>query len=218
MLFLSLEQFLSFAIASLVCIIAPGTDNLSVLSLGLARGRQAGMGFALGCGLGCLTHTTWATLGVAAIVATSELAFQMLKFAGATYLCYIGVKVLRSKGIDHNSDAVTDFSSKPVLREPVLREFILRGLISNAINPKVALFFLAFLPQFINQQGNISIQLAILGICFSLMTILIFVTLGYFSGAIGSWLRTRKNVSVWLNRLTGILFIGLGIRLVLSQQ
>lgn len=207
----SIEQLLGFTIAATICTIAPGPDNLAVLSLGLSRGRSAGMGFALGCGLGCLTHTTWATLGVTAIIATSETAFQILKFAGAAYLIYLGIMAWRSQGATLNK---TELSNQ---NQPFWR-YTLRGLIANAINPKVALFFLAFLPQFVNSQGNVSLQMALLGVLFCLIATTLFLLLGYFSGAIGAWLRSRSRVGQWLDRLAGCLFISLGISLFFSKR
>jgi len=208
----SLEQFLGFGLASLICIIAPGPDNLSILGLGLSRGRSAGMGYALGCALGCLTHTLWATLGVSAIVAASEVAFSTLKFAGAGYLFYLGIMALRSGGSKVNGKESEKHKQESFF------VFVRRGLIGNAINPKVALFFLAFLPQFVNSQANVSAQIATFGLIFSLMTGSLFLVLGYFSGAIGTWLKSRGKVGLWLDRLTGGLFIGLGFRLMFSEK
>lgn len=169
------------------------------------------MGFALGCGLGCLTHTTWATLGVTAIIATSETAFQILKFAGAAYLIYLGIMAWRSKGATLGKAEVGN------QKQPFWR-YTLRGLIANAINPKVALFFLAFLPQFVNSQGNVSLQMALLGVLFCLIATTLFLLLGYFSGAIGTWLRSRSRIGQWLDRLAGCLFISLGISLFFSKR
>ncbi|MCL6435520.1 MAG: LysE family translocator [Leptolyngbyaceae cyanobacterium HOT.MB2.61] len=208
----SSEQLLGFAIASIICTIAPGPDNLAVLSLGLSRGRSAGMGFALGCGLGCLTHTTWATLGVSALIATSELAFQILKYAGAAYLIYLGIVAFQSKGV-----RIPSFETNPDSKQHFW-QFVGRGLIANAINPKVALFFLAFLPQFVQPGNRISLQIAILGILFCLIASVLFLLLGYFAGALGTWLRARARVGKWLDRLAGCLLISLGISLIFSQR
>lgn len=209
------EQLLGFVAATIVCAVAPGPDNLSVLSLGLSRGRLAGMGFALGCGLGCLTHTLWSTLGVTAMLAASTTAFTIVKIAGAVYLFYLGVMALRSEGTKFDR---TQFKQSGNSHDRGLARFIIRGFIANAINPKVALFFLAFLPQFVNPQGDISLQMAILGIIFSSISICLFSLLGYFSGAIGIWLRSRANIGKWIDRFAGGLFIGLSIHLILSEK
>jgi threonine/homoserine/homoserine lactone efflux protein len=211
----SAEQLLGFVAATIICAVAPGPDNLSVLSLGLSRGRLAGMGFALGCGLGCLTHTLWATLGVTAILAASTIAFTIVKIAGAVYLFYLGVMALKSEGAKFDR---TQFKQSENSRDRDLVRFLVRGFIANAINPKVALFFLAFLPQFVDIQGNISLQMAILGMIFSLISICLFSLLGYFSGSIGLWLRARANIGKWLDRFAGGLFIGLSIHLILSEK
>ena len=202
-----IDSPLAFIVGSLICAAAPGPDNLAILSLGLTHGRHAGIGFAFGCALGCVTHTIWATLGVAAIVATSDVAFGSLKFAGAAYLVYLGIRALRS-GATEIGTAPPEASSR----------FLVRGFIANAINPKVALFFLAFLPQFVNPQGPIGRQMALLGLSFALLTLVIFLPLGYFSGTIGTWLRRRPGAGRWLDRLTGALFIGLAIRLALARR
>lgn len=204
------EQVLGFAIASFICIVAPGPDNLAVLSLGLARGRRAGIGYGLGCSLGCLTHTTWAALGISAILAASEVAFQVLKIAGALYLFYLGIMAIRSQG--------TPLGGRSEKRDRSFPGYLVRGLVANAINPKVALFFLAFLPQFVGDGGSVPGQITALGILFSLGTALIFSTLGYFSGSIGTWMRSRLSFGKWLDRMTGGVFIALGLRLILARN
>jgi threonine/homoserine/homoserine lactone efflux protein len=202
-----MESYFAFIIASLILTATPGPDNLAILSLGLAHGRRAGMGFALGCALGCLTHTIWVTLGVAALVAASDLAFGILKYAGAAYLVYLGINALRSRGAEIAEGQPTASS-----------RFVLRGFIANAINPKVALFFFAFLPQFVNPQGRVSLQMLFFGLSFAVLTLFVFLPLGYFSGRVGAWLRGRPAVARWMDRLAGTLFIGLAIRLALARR
>jgi len=202
-----MESFFAFILASLVLIATPGPDNVAILSLGLTHGRRAGMGFALGCALGCLTHTIWATLGVAALVAASDLAFGILKYAGAAYLVYLGINALRRRGAELEN-------SQPAASS----RFLIRGFIANAINPKVALFFFAFLPQFVDSQGRVPLQMLVLGLAFAVLTVAVFVPLGYFSGHVGAWLRERPGVARWMDRLTGALFIGLAIRLALARR
>ena len=210
---ISLAQVAGFLLAAALITFAPGPDNLSVLSLGLSRGRRAGIGFGLGCALGCFTHTIWATLGVTALIAASDTAFAALKYAGAAYLVWLGVQALKSPGAKFTAEAE---GTPP---QEAMRPYVMRGFVANAINPKVALFFLAFLPQFVDPaRGAAAAQTALLGTLFALQTVLIFGALGWYAGTVGGWLRGRPAVGRWLDRATGVLFIGLGIRLALSQR
>ena len=210
---ISLAQIAGFLLAAALITFAPGPDNLSVLSLGLSRGRRAGIGFGLGCALGCFTHTIWATLGVTALIAASDTAFAALKFAGAAYLVWLGVQALKSPGAKFTAEAE---GTPP---QEAMRPYVMRGFVANAINPKVALFFLAFLPQFVDPaRGAAAAQTALLGTLFALQTVLIFGVLGWYAGTVGGWLRGRPAVGRWLDRATGVLFIGLGIRLALAGK
>ncbi len=213
MLDIGFTQIAGFLAAAALITLAPGPDNLSVLSLGLSRGRRAGIGFGLGCALGCFTHTLWATLGVTALIAASDTAFTLLKLAGAAYLVWLGIGALRSPGATLSADA----GSQPVAK--AMRPFLVRGFVANAINPKVALFFLAFLPQFVDPaRGNAAAQTALLGTLFAVQTVLIFGAIGWYAGRLGGWLRGRPAVGRWLDRATGLLFIGLGVRLALAGR
>lgn len=213
MLELTFLQIAGFLAAAALITLAPGPDNLFVLSLGLSRGRRAGIGFGLGCAAGCFTHTLWATLGVTALVAASATAFTVLKLAGAAYLIWLGIGALRSAGTTLTAADETPGAGN------ALRPYLLRGLIANAINPKVALFFLAFLPQFVDPaRGNAALQTALFGTLFSLQTVLIFSAIGYYAGTLGGWLRARPAVGRWLDRVTGVLFIAIGIRLALTEK
>ena len=210
---LSLDTLLAFTLTSLLLAVAPGPDNLGVLSLGLSRGRRSAAGFAFGCASGCLTHTLLAALGISALIMASETAFQVLKYLGAAYLLYLASKALRASG------HVKVDAAQPNGDDGFLR-FVTRGLIANAINPKVALFFLAFLPQFVDRHAAVSapLQIIVLGVIFTLSAMLVFQLIALFAGAIGNWLRRRPRAGVWLDRLTGVLFIGLAARLALAQR
>ncbi len=202
-----MDSLVPFLGTALLVTAAPGPDNLGIIGLGLSRGRNAALGFALGCTLGCLTHTLWATLGVAALVMASPVAFTVLKFAGAAYLIYLGVQALRSRG-----------SGLAETKPGPSTQFLARGFIANAINPKVALFFLAFLPQFVDATSPVPRQMATLGLLFALVTVVVFGPLALFSGVVGDWLRRTPGASIWLDRLTGILFVGLAVRLAFAQR
>ena len=207
MTLLTPEQFAGFLAASLLITASPGPDNLLVLSIGASRGRTLGVAFGLGCGLGCLSHTLLAALGVSALIAASPWAFMGLKVAGGAYLIYMGFQALRSSGqIQLQSGAGATISAASLFR---------KGLLANAINPKVVMFFLAFLPQFVlPERGNAPLQILQLGLIFTLQAALLFSLLGYFAGHVGGWLNRQASAGVWLDRIAGSVFIGLGLKLM----
>jgi len=204
-------QLSGFLLAAVLITVAPGPDNLMVLALGMARGRRAGMAFGLGCAVGCLSHTTLAALGISALIAASPSAFTTFRIAGGAYLVWLGARALRKA----RPPAVGTDSTVPVLD---LRRLFARGLIANAINPKVILFFLAFLPQFVDAaRGRPGWQMAQLGVVFTLQAALIFAVIGWSAGRLGQWLARRPRVGVWLDRLAGGLFVALGLRLIVAR-
>lgn len=207
---LSPEQFLGFLLAAIAITASPGPDNLMVLGMGMSRGRRQGVAFGLGCALGCLSHTALAVAGVSAVIAASPFAFTLLRIAGGLYLVWLGVQALRSKGGARVADAVAQDQS--------LSALFLRGMLANAINPKVVLFFLSFLPQFVvPSQGAVGWQMAALGITFTVQAAVLFGLLGLFAGTIGQWLHRRPRAGLWLDRVAGTVFVGLGLRLIASR-
>lgn len=210
---LTAAQFLSFLAAALLITLSPGPDNLMVLGLGMARGRAAGIAFGLGCGLGCLSHTLLAALGVGALIAASPTAFLVLRLAGGIYLAWLGIQALRSGGSIRLA-AGGDGDTAPVESLPRLFG---KGMLANAINPKVVLFFLSFLPQFVDTaRADPGWQTAQLGVVFAVQAALLFGTLGYFSGLVGRSLQRHKRVGAWLDRIAGTIFVALGIRLIVA--
>ncbi|MBP8132758.1 MAG: LysE family translocator [Zoogloea sp.] len=201
----SLDTLLAFLGISVLITLAPGPDNLMVIGHSLARGRRAGLAFGLGCAAGCLTHIAWATLGIAALVRTSAGLFMAIKLAGAAYLLWLGIQALRSGG---TLAPPTGTPARPWLHD------LRRGFVANALNPKVALFFLAFLPQFASPvRGSVSLQMLVLGLVFIAQTAAIFSAMACAAGAIGRLLARRPRVGPWLDRLCGVLFIGLAVHL-----
>lgn len=204
---LSPEQFFGFLLAAVFITASPGPDNLMVLSTGMARGRRAGISFGLGCAAGCLSHTALALAGVSALVAASPTAFTALRWAGGLYLIWLGIQALRHAGparLDSGS-AATESSGR----------LFAKGLVANAVNPKVVLFFLSFLPQFVEPaRGNVALQIGWLGLLFTLQAAVLFGLLGWFAGTVGGWLQRRPGAGLWLDRLAGVLFVGLGLRLI----
>lgn len=202
-------QVSAFLAAAVLITLAPGPDNLMVLSLSLARGRRQGAAFGLGCAAGCLSHTAMAALGVSALIAASPWAFLALKVAGGLYLIWLGSQILRHSGAA---------STAPRAAQGGIRALFLRGLLANAINPKVILFFLAFLPQFVvPARGDAALQTLALGLIFAVQAGLLFAALALFAGRLGQGLARHPAVERWLNRLAGITFIGLGARLALGR-
>lgn len=207
---LTVAQTLAFLATAVVLTATPGPDNLMVLSMGMSRGRRAGIAFGLGCALGCLSHTLLAVIGVSALVAASPVAFTLLKVAGGAYLVWMGVQAWRHAGAVRVTGDAGDTTP--------LHQLFAKGLIANAINPKVVLFFLSFLPQFVvASQGQVEGQLGLLGVLFTAQAVVLFGLLGWFSGSVGAWLNRRPSVGLWLDRLAGTVFIGLGVRMMASR-
>lgn len=206
-------QLLLFLPTALLITLAPGPDNLGVLALGMATGRRASLGFALGCAAGCLNHTLLAVAGISALLAASPLALQVLQACGAAYLAWIGWQSLRQLG---RATRLADSAGQS--GEHHFLPHFRRGLIANAINPKVALFFLAFLPQFI-QPGDWSSagQTAFLGLLFALIAALVFSTVALAAARIGRLLQARPRAYGVLQGLCGLLFIALALRLALTD-
>lgn len=205
---LDLAQLSGFLAAAVLITLAPGPDNLMVLSLSLARGRRQGIAFGLGAGIGCLSHTILAALGISALIAASPWAFLALKLSGGAYLLWLGVQMLRAGGA----------SATPKAAQGDSRALFLRGLLANAINPKVILFFLAFLPQFVvTSHGNTATQVLALGFIFTVQAALLFALLGLFASRLGQSLSRNPMAQTWLNRLAGITFVGIGAKLVLGR-
>ncbi|WP_321968647.1 LysE family translocator [Paraburkholderia tropica] len=204
-----MPNFALFLATSIAITFAPGPDNLQVLARGISQGRMAGFVSALGFAAGVTFHTTLAALGIAALLRSSPLAFQILKLAGAAYLIWIGIKALRSQGLAAAGD-------RP--RQPLATIFR-QSVIGNIMNPKVTLFFVVFLPQFVDVHGaqSVTLQMLELGVLFMEQTVVVFSVFGVCAGALGSWLKRRPRAGVWLDRLAGLTFIAIGMRIALRD-
>lgn len=201
-------QILSFLVTALLITATPGPDNLLVLSMGMSKGRWQGIAFGLGCALGCVSHTVLAVLGVSALIAASPVAFTALKWIGGAYLVWLGIQALRNAG------RVSTAANGDVGAQS-LKALFLKGMLANAINPKVVLFFLSFLPQFVvAEQGSVGWQLGVLGLVFTAQAAVLFTLLGYFAGSIGGWLNRTPSAGARLDRIAGAVFVAIGIRMV----
>lgn len=196
--------------ASILLTLAPGPDNTFIIAQGLARGRKAAVVTALGMCSGISVHTTAAALGVSAILYSSAHAFAALKYAGAAYLLYLAYRAVREGG--------------PVARDgatgaPSLAALFRRGFIMNVVNPKVALFFLAFLPQFLTPNGYaVPAQMMVLGLLFMLQAVVLFTAIGFLSGTIGNAVLQRPAISKGFAWLSAGIFASLGVRLALAHK
>ena len=207
---LTIQQFAGFLLAAILITASPGPDNLMVLGVGISKGRKQGIVFGLGCALGCLSHTFLAVIGVSALIAASPAAFTALKVGGGLYLVWLGYNTLRSSGATRVRAVEAE--------EQATSRLFFKGMFANAINPKVVLFFLSFLPQFIiPANGNAGWQMAALGVTFTAQAAVLFGLLGYFSGAIGQWLNIKPKAGVLLDRIAGTVFVALGLRLIVSR-
>jgi threonine/homoserine/homoserine lactone efflux protein len=199
-----------FMVASLALILTPGQDNIYVITRGIAGGRKVALVSAWGVCCGLVVHTVFAAAGLSAVLAQSAPAFSVVKYVGAAYLIYLGVKTL----LDRDTFAPSEGWEEPAS----LRKVFLQGVVSNVLNPKVALFFLAFLPQFVDPSASGAPQLLMLGAIFVLISLAVTGVIALFSGTLGSLLRTRPVFSNVLRWLTGTVLVGLGVRLALQRR
>ena len=203
------STLLYFLGASVALTIAPGPDNIFVLTQGIARGRKPAIVTALGMCSGISIHTTAAAFGISAVFYSSVAAFNAVKYAGAAYLLYLACKTLKER-------------SALKLLNPDARSaanLFKRGFIMNVLNPKVAMFFLAFLPQFVSPKvGYFPLQMLLLGLIFMVQAAIIFCLIGYFSGSIGSFILTRPKIAKYFDWLTAGVFASLGIRLAFAER
>ncbi len=200
-----------FLTASLVVIVAPGPDNILVLTRGVTLGRRAALVSAAGASVGLVCHSLFAAAGLSALLAQSAVAFSVVKYVGAAYLIYLGIAVLLSR----ERFVLAEREVKPV----GLRSVFIQAVASNVLNPKIAVFFLAYLPQFAGPSASgTAHRLLALGLTFALLTWVIFSAIALLSGSVGGYLRSRPKVAGGLGWLTGSVLICLGLRLALPEH
>ncbi|PSP73920.1 LysE family translocator [Halobacteriales archaeon SW_12_67_38] len=213
---ISIETVSVFVPASLALILAPGPDTFYVLSRALGAGRRAGVHSACGISAGVLVHTLAAVVGLSAVLRESALAFRLVKYVGAAYLVFLGVQTLRS-----SQGSLLDELDEPRSADHATadRGGFTRGLLVNVLNPKVALFFLAFLPAFVPATApNASLQLLALGCLYAGLTVLYLAGVAVLSGTIRAALRSRTGINDWLRYGTGGALVGFGIVLAVKRD
>jgi len=207
---LSSETLATFFAASILLGLAPGPDNLFVLTQSALRGKGAGLMVMLGLCTGLIGHSMAVALGVAVIFQTSAVAFSILKYLGAGYLIYPAWQSFRvsAAAIQAENKSAVSFG-----------KLYCRGIIMNITNPKVSIFFLAFLPQFAEpSRGPISWQLLLLGGIFIIATILVFGGIALLAGTLGPWLNRSEKTQRVMNKLAGTIFVGLALKLAMAEQ
>ncbi|MBP0020844.1 MAG: LysE family translocator [Cyanobacteria bacterium SBLK] len=197
---------LPFLIAAIALILTPGPDTLYTIARSTGQGRKSGITSALGISAGILVHTLTAAIGLSSLLMTSAIAYNTVKYIGAVYLIYLGIITLTEKR--QNLPLKTTAKAN-------LKTTFFQGFLSNVLNPKVALFFLAFLPQFINgDRGNIPLQIFALGMTYILLCTLWLVLVALIASTASTWLQKRSRFQKWL---TGSIFIGLGAKLAIPE-
>ncbi|BCR04320.1 lysine transporter LysE [Desulfuromonas versatilis] len=207
---ITLSQLALFSAASLLLIFTPGPDIIYVMTRGMAQGRGAALAAAAGFSLGNLVHTFFAVVGLSALLTSSATAFQLVKYAGAVYLVYLGIKMLRS------GSPVSVPGAAPTLQNGVIFR---QSIIANILNPKVAVFFLAFFPQFVDHsRGHAAWQMLTLGCTFVVLTAIGFGLVGICSGWIGGFLQRAPRIGSRIGHFAGGILIALGLRLAWPER
>ena len=205
-----LSTLLLFTSASLLLALAPGPDNIFVLTQSALKGRLVGLVVTLGLCTGLIVHTSAVALGVAAVFQASALAFNLLKYAGAAYLLYLAWGAFRAGASVLSSESDQEIS---------LARYYLRGIVMNVTNPKVSIFFLAFLPQFTRpEMGSLPLQMLVLGAVFILATLLVFGAISLLAGVLGQWLRRSARAQQLLNKTAAVVFAALALKLAVASR
>ena len=205
-----IQELWLFVISGLLLNVTPGPDTAYIVGRSVQLGWRGGAAAALGIGAGCLIHVSAAAIGLSALLAASSAAFTLVKWAGAAYLCFIGVKMLLSRQpasvVARGSSAIS------------LRQVFLQGALTNALNPKVALFFLAFLPQFVAADSqHKAAAFALLGPIFVFNGTLWCLGVAAFAASTAGHIRRSGQALLWINRALGGLFVFLGVRIAMLQ-
>lgn len=207
-----IENYLGFIAAGIILNLTPGADTMYILTRSISQGRKAGVYSVLGITTGGLIHTVFASFGLSIILAKSATAFAIVKHVGVAYLVFLGIRMIIDKknSFDSNSSKTEQIDLRKIYRQ---------GVLTNVLNPKVALFFLAFLPQFINPDYTAgSLPFMILGVTFMTTGTLWCMFLAYAASLITKTLRENDKIGMIMQKINGLIFIGLGIKLLTQKQ
>ena len=208
-----IDNFVTFVITATFFIMTPGIDTIFVLNKSISKGTKSGIYATLGINSGIFVHTIFAALGLSIIIAKSALAFSIVKYAGAAYLIYLGISNLLSQ-----QHAFDNIDKECIIRESNLKNYY-SGVLTNVLNPKVALFFMAFFPQFIKAEAlNDPLPFLFLGTSYSLIGLFWFLLVSFFASIFSEKLMNNRLFSKWMDKVSGIVFILMGIKIALTKR
>jgi len=207
---MGIENFITFMITALLFVMTPGLDTIFILNKSIGQGRKSGVYASLGINTGVMTHTLLAALGLSVILASSPYAFLIIKYAGAFYLFFLGITSLRKRGgalqIQEEINGIQNS-----------KKDFLSGFLTNTLNPKVALFFIAFFPQFITPtQINNPVPYLLLGFTYALIGIAWCILIALFASGFSLKIKNNPNAGIWLNKIGAVVFILMGLKIVFT--
>jgi threonine/homoserine/homoserine lactone efflux protein len=209
---LELSQIVAAAAAAFALAVIPGPDTMLIVGRAISNGRLIGLATSVGVATGMLFHTAMATVGLSAVLMTSSLAFQIIKWFGVAYLLYLGVQTLLSRVETHTHGESQE------LQIGFSKAFG-QAIITNVFNPKVALFFLSFMPQFVHpSNGHVALQFLLLGLVVTIVGLVWDGFVAFSAGTVGLWLKHNATFQRWQKRVMGTIFLGLSLRLALQGQ
>ncbi len=209
------DFLLSFLLASFLMAVAPGPSNAFLMAQTFANGRSAGMQSAFGFALGGVVHTFLAVVGLSALLKASATAYATVQYAGAAYLCYLGLMMIKGTLHKRQPAAHNEQCDKPHVSTSKKSNVMFQAMMTEVLNPKVALFFIAFIPQFVDPTlSSATFQLAFFGLLYPIFAFPIDCTYIYFGDKIAQFFRSNPNSQLWIDRITGLVFIALAINLL----
>jgi RhtB (resistance to homoserine/threonine) family protein len=215
---LGITGFTLFIVAVMLLSVTPGPDTAYIVGRSVAQGRGAGVVSALGIALGCIVHTLACAFGLTALLAASVTAFTIVKFAGAIYLIYLGVRLIFAKpAVTKASDEVEESRVRTAPKS--LQQLFTQGFVTNVLNPKVVLFFVSFIPQFVAaDSAHKTLAFLALGLVFVLVSTFWNTFVAWIAGSVTQRFSGKPGVKLWLDRVVGSAFVGLGIKLATSHR
>lgn len=204
---MGIENFIAFLVATILFVLTPGIETVFLINKSISQGRRSGIYTSFGLNTGALVHTLFGALGLSIMVAKSAIFFALIKYLGAAYLIYLGVtKVMSKKGLIANTNEGQKKNSA--------KSSFTSGFVTNILNPKVALFFIAFFPQFISPtEIENPVPFIIMGVIYAVMTTIWYLVLTSFAGIFSTKIKENERIGVRLNKISGVIFVLMGLQI-----